>query len=51
MTEGIIGLMKALEVAVALNNKESEYKAQADGLRGKKEGLKAKVTKLGKACL
>lgn len=45
MTEGIIGLLKAIEVAISLNNQESEYRAHANGLRADKEMLEAKVVK------
>jgi hypothetical protein len=46
MIEGIIGLVKAIGVAISLNNQESEYRAHANGLRADKEMLEAKVVKL-----
>lgn len=42
MTEGVLGVMKMLSVAIALYNVKSEYKARAKGFLEDKRGLDAK---------
>lgn len=46
MTKGLLGEMKALSIAVALNDSDSELKARNDGLIGEKQVLEATVAKL-----
>jgi len=46
MTKGLLGEMKTLSMAVALNDSGSELKARNDGLIGEKQVLEATVAKL-----